>query len=1451
MSKRGVFWGLGGLLGVVLATTLCILLVTVMGTGAQNSSQSSVEPQVTNLPTGETSDYEIAESPEVEQRAPSYQTPFQPNDGPSVALGPLPSESPPEASFTASSSTVARGETGTMEVVPQVTLSLNFASITEGEGIILTARLTEPLTATKNLTVELTVEGVTPGANLDDIKSAGSQFEFGDALRDIVIPVGESQAGTTIISQNENLAEFDERFRFKVAQLGYGSDRSAPTKESSVELTIENRDFITATITASDTAEGDTVTVTITLDKALPVVPGGLAADDVKLVVRNKNRRADFGGLDENGTLNLVELFDGGTTAVVPLHLVDDMMFEPVEQGRLTVEGSPRLDPLFIDAIAAQNIYAEVRFQIIDNDAVRLFAQARDDVSGPEITTTTENSVFEVFAELAPGVTAERDVNIRFRYEFDSTDENGNVRTPLSCMEIQGCDMYTPSTLVRGITIKQGETRSTDVFFNDVQINDDDIVEETELFQLVPFETVPPATFDSTPIHITVLDNDTLTYEIKGDATIDENAGSYTVQLRRTGMITADAMVPYTVSGGDSSPASEADFDGSAFPSGSFTFTGYDALSDEVSIMIENDGASEFTETFKISVTGGTSTPKEVAIIDDDPPGMPAPSLPTISLEVPDVVFENLSALHDLTATLSGPVMETVTVRLVVGPDSTALEGSDYTLMESPFVIAAGQVTARFRLYAPTDSSHDGDKHLVLTPIATIGTTEVMGVSRTITIRDIDPPPTLSITTDSFETTEPAITSNFFIGVELDNAFETDLLVSLKVISSSTAEEGEDFRLLDAVTIDAGSTVGDDSPGLQILPDSIYEGEEYIVLELTTNDPNVRTPPRITITIKDDDDPLPTASLDLIAPTIMEDQDREITARLDAVAGVTVTVSLLRGAESSAVEADYELSPLSVPIAPGELTATFQLSAIDDPLYELGETLTLQPITSYGADTSVGVAQTVTILENDMPPTLSLSGPSTVSENDASVSFKATLSGDLLEADLEVELAVVGGDAVSGDYTLSPARATIRGMQREVEFTLRTNNNDMLDGDKTIELELRRVSGPVVTLGVVALTLTIEEDEQPVVVVPEGEVVTATVSFSATSWYEGDDDALVVTIELADGMVAQSDLTIDYELEFPTIDTDGNRRMAADVADFVGATTGTVLIPAGESSAKIEIASNRPVGYRYLGFNDRGGRGPFVNVAFRQAVATLIDTEQIVRDVLQGVISPIYSVVPEGNGFWHNPDLPRFGSGLDGEARINEAVRILAAGGYTWTVAPSWDTINGRVIAGEGFADSAGQEVRTFEILSVEQSFDPFRFEAANLIAGWLNEAGIPAEVTTSSIGTIVSKIQDYDAWILGWDIETYPRYHLVNTFTTGAFYNLGRWFNDEYDALAAQDFPPMSRPTRWNLPVFANLRSRCRRFLPVNCPTWYCSRPRLSPRQVWCWRTIAFPKNPNSWVSV
>ena len=78
-------------------------------------------------------------------------------------------------------------------------------------------------------------------------------------------------------------------------------------------------------------AEGDTVTVTITLSSPLPTGTG-LADDELQLVVRNESRRADFGVLDENGSVNLVELFGDGTTTVVLLPVVDDKIFEPEEQ---------------------------------------------------------------------------------------------------------------------------------------------------------------------------------------------------------------------------------------------------------------------------------------------------------------------------------------------------------------------------------------------------------------------------------------------------------------------------------------------------------------------------------------------------------------------------------------------------------------------------------------------------------------------------------------------------------------------------------------------------------------------------------------------------------------------------------------------------------------------------------------------------------------------------------------------------------------------------------------------------------------------------------------------------------------------------------------------------------------------------------------------------------------
>ena len=88
-------------------------------------------------------------------------------------------------------------------------------------------------------------------------------------------------------------------------------------------------------------------------------------------------------------------------------------------------------------------------------------------------------------------------------------------------------------------------------------------------------------------------------------------------------------------------------------------------------------------------------------------------------------------------------------------------------------------------------------------------------------------------------------------------------------------------------------------------------------------------------------------------------------------------------------------------------------------MYEGDETVMLNLSATSGAGNVMGlpISRELTITEfNDAPPTLTLTGPSMVSENNVDVVFMARLDG-VLEDDLELELVVVGGDAVVGDYT--------------------------------------------------------------------------------------------------------------------------------------------------------------------------------------------------------------------------------------------------------------------------------------------------------------------------------------------------------------------------------------------------------------------------------------------------
>ena len=100
----------------------------------------------------------------------------------------------------------------------------------------------------------------------------------------------------------------------------------------------------------------------------------------------------------------------------------------------------------------------------------------------------------------------------------------------------------------------------------------------------------------------------------------------------------------------------------------------------------------------------------------------------------------------------------------------------------------------------------------------------------------------------------------------------------------------------------------------------------------------------------------------------------------------------------------------------------------------------------------------------------------------------------------------------------------------------------------------------------------------------------------------------------------------------------------------------------------LQIAANANNGVRYMGFNVR--KAPMDITEFRQAVATVIDKEFVARTVLQDAAIPVYAMVPEGNEFWHNGDVPKFGQGLSRGERIAQAVELLKGAAFTYEEEP-------------------------------------------------------------------------------------------------------------------------------------------------------------------------------------
>ena len=432
---------------------------------------------------------------------------------------------------------------------------------------------------------------------------------------------------------------------------------------------------------------------------------------------------------------------------------------------------------------------------------------------------------------------------------------------------------------------------------------------------------------------------------------------------------------------------------------------------------------------------------------------------------------------------------------------------------------------------------------------------------------------------DTLEEDEAART--FTVKATLNGGTRTEATVVTIGTLSGTATKDTDYTAgtLASITIPANATSGTGTLKLTPIDDKVVEGNETIIIPGSTITQVGLTVSSATITLKDlngtSDDPKDEdqADLSISGPTtnVAEGSNAEFTVTLSAAVASEVQVAWSAPLGTDAAEgADLGTTSGTVTFPANSAagaTQTITIGIEDDQLSETAETftVTLGAITTSLPTTQVFVksderSATATIAASD-PITVTLSGPTTVDEGDATTAYTVALTptGVLPTADLTVSYATANGTALAGtDYTAATGTLTFTPTAAGAQtFTVQTTDDTLDEGTgETFTVAISSPAGgggPAPSLGTTkSITTTITDDDAA----PTG------IALSASPNSLGEDDSatsitVTATLQGASTRTTPTVVTIGTLAGTATKDTDYTITTLASITIAANATSGT------------------------------------------------------------------------------------------------------------------------------------------------------------------------------------------------------------------------------------------------------------------------------------------------------
>ena len=289
------------------------------------------------------------------------------------------------------------------------------------------------------------------------------------------------------------------------------------------------------------------------------------------------------------------------------------------------------------------------------------------------------------------------------------------------------------------------------------------------------------------------------------------------------------------------------------------------------------------------------------------------------------------------------------------------------------------------------------------------------------------------------------------VTVTLSEASDEDITVTLTASGGTADTDDHGLTMQETLTIAAGDLTAMFT--ISTTDDAIYEGDETLVLSLSSSAEVERNADESEITISDND-PIPTLSLEQENLSVREGSSITIRARLSNVSAEAILVALILEGQTALLGSDFPPPvEFSTEIAPGAEFAEFIISTVDDSIYEPVETVLLQLVVVEGNVTEGTLAGTLSITDDDPMPALSIDAPDEIIEGTTEL---VTIRLNAVSVDPVTVRVSVGSDSnvSEDDYTLSAMEVTIEPGQLEATVMLSVVDDGRPESSEILVLEV-------------------------------------------------------------------------------------------------------------------------------------------------------------------------------------------------------------------------------------------------------------------------------------------------------------------------------------------------------------------------------------------------------------